>query len=696
MRRCQGALGQLGRSLACLAAAVLLSQPAYASPLPQVSPPTSDLDLGNVCYAHNLFPVARYGTIVLNIPNSVGFTLGPFGAAEALADYATDDTLRQKAGPVGRLDVVMSNGCMQTCTATLLPEGHIVTAAHCFFGLDQSHWVRAQIVFDHYSSLDTSLRPIAVRAGTVKVFADVANDQGTELHTDVAIARLESVPDRPAALLFSNLPGPGTSLELIHHPRGQPKHITRASCRVTGTDGVLIQHRCDTVGGSSGAPMIDQATGRIIGIHTDGGLNTSAGTSNRGYAIGAVASQIREAFGEKLFATADAALPETIVTSELSEVPTAAASAAVLRGVEAYNRGAFLDALMDLRPAALAGDPVAQTYLGDMLLKGQGIARDEGEAFRQYRLAAASGEAEAMLRLGNAYFGGLGTPQNYAEALQWYLRAADQGNASAQHNIGQMYNRGSGVEANQPMAWQWFRRAADQGHVPSMNALGFLLSFEDDTALRSEGADWRLRAAELGDMRAKAVVGGFLLRGDGEHPRDVDRGLAWLGEAAAAGEGFASRELGKAYLKGEGPSQDLQRGENYLRDAVRQGDNWAALYLGEHLTSSGRAAEGLTFIELAAQGGDDAVRFLAWRHLALHHYRLGGVSNLQTALKWAVLAIDGLLFEDEAARAPWVEVIREARARLSADDQTDALREVCAVRNVILVDCEQTPPRWSL
>lgn len=49
-----------------------------------------------------------------------------------------------------------------------------------------------------------------------------------------------------------------------------------------GSSGNIIRHTADTSGGNSGGPIIDVATGAVIGIHTNGGCGANAGTSNAG------------------------------------------------------------------------------------------------------------------------------------------------------------------------------------------------------------------------------------------------------------------------------------------------------------------------------------------------------------------------------------------------------------------------------
>ena len=96
-----------------------------------------------------------------------------------------------------------------------------------------------------------------------------------------------------------------------------------------------------------------------------------------------------------------------------------------IRGGEyvAYDRASYASSLKVWLPDAKAGDPRAQTYVGEM--------------FEQ----------------------GLGTTPDYKMAVSWYRKAAEQGYDRAQMNLGSMYERGLGVEKNELEALNWFRKA---------------------------------------------------------------------------------------------------------------------------------------------------------------------------------------------------------------------------------------------
>jgi hypothetical protein len=74
--------------------------------------------------------------------------------------------------------------------------------------------------------------------------------------------------------------------------------------------------------------------------------------------------------------------------------------------------------------AAETGDPVAQTYVGEIHERGLGRPRDPATAAAWYRKAAAQGNPRAELLLGNLYEKGLGVERNPVEALDLYRRAA--------------------------------------------------------------------------------------------------------------------------------------------------------------------------------------------------------------------------------------------------------------------------------
>lgn len=89
-----------------------------------------------------------------------------------------------------------------------------------------------------------------------------------------------------------------------------------------------------------------------------------------------------------------------------------------------YDRSDYRSALQALMPEAEAGDPVAQTYVGEIYEKGLGLpGPDYAEAARWYQQAAQAGHQPAQTNLGALYERGLGVPRDKAAALNWYRKA---------------------------------------------------------------------------------------------------------------------------------------------------------------------------------------------------------------------------------------------------------------------------------
>jgi hypothetical protein len=68
-------------------------------------------------------------------------------------------------------------------------------------------------------------------------------------------------------------------------------------------------------------------------------------------------------------------------------------------GMAAYNRGDYAPAIRLFRPLAEQGNTKAQSVLGVMYHRGQGVARNSVRAFMWFSRAAARGDARAKAEL---------------------------------------------------------------------------------------------------------------------------------------------------------------------------------------------------------------------------------------------------------------------------------------------------------
>ena len=69
-------------------------------------------------------------------------------------------------------------------------------------------------------------------------------------------------------------------------------------------------------------------------------------------------------------------------------------------GMASYNRGDYVPAIRLFRPLAEQGNAKAQSVLGVMYRRGEGVARNSLRAFMWFSRAAARGDAQARVELG--------------------------------------------------------------------------------------------------------------------------------------------------------------------------------------------------------------------------------------------------------------------------------------------------------
>lgn len=141
------------------------------------------------------------------------------------------------------------------------------------------------------------------------------------------------------------------------------------------------------------------------------------------------------------------------------------------RGMAAFNRDNYSDAMKWFLKAAEDGHASAQRWLGVMYNIGYGVRSDYAEAAKWFRMAAEQGDADAQDSLGQLYEYGNGVPKDYTEALKWYRKSAEQGNIYGIRSYGRMFERGTGVARDYDEAAKWYRKGAALGDGWSRDAL---------------------------------------------------------------------------------------------------------------------------------------------------------------------------------------------------------------------------------
>jgi Sel1 repeat len=142
-------------------------------------------------------------------------------------------------------------------------------------------------------------------------------------------------------------------------------------------------------------------------------------------------------------------------------ITAADASAPVL--LSRTGGGGWAD-LKELQAAVAKGNPKAEAALGEMLLRGEGLAKDEPRGVALLEKAARAGNSAAAFRIGMLLSDGeAGVTQDLGRALAYFRAAAAGGEAEAFFNIGAAYGSARGVKRDYAEALAWLTVAKQRG-----------------------------------------------------------------------------------------------------------------------------------------------------------------------------------------------------------------------------------------
>ncbi len=189
---------------------------------------------------------------------------------EPVISYGEKSIARRLGHPVGRLDVLYTNGKTGYCTAFIVDTQHLVTNHHCIPGVGGIGAKAAQFVAgyidpahpDTAEKFQVDLEPVESNAtldySVLRVFGDPSARYG-----EVELADAD--------------PEPSEFLWIIGHPQGQSQHISREGCAAgdppVSTEGKVV-HTCDTLGGNSGSPVFRISDRMVVALHHAGDNRT--------------------------------------------------------------------------------------------------------------------------------------------------------------------------------------------------------------------------------------------------------------------------------------------------------------------------------------------------------------------------------------------------------------------------------------
>ena len=283
----------MSRSAPCLAyvawGAALLSQLACSS---QSAPTTAedDGDLQSLCG-----PTRRLADVEL-YDGSFGLPtafVNRHRLAVGLLRWRTDlsERYREQRGNVaGR----------GWCTGTLIADDLFLTAGHCLDSADTPSFqlprekggiaLEPAVLAREFTVEFRFENPALADAARYGNSAEVVRlEEYSRANPDYAILRLKGNPgfNNGVARISSSDSQPGLPIALLQHPRAEPMKV--GAGLVAGLVGSKISYdTIDTLDGSSGAGILDVSTGKLVGIHTNGGCTKRGDGENFGVTIGAL------------------------------------------------------------------------------------------------------------------------------------------------------------------------------------------------------------------------------------------------------------------------------------------------------------------------------------------------------------------------------------------------------------------------
>lgn len=372
----------------------------------------------------------------------------------------------------------------------------------------------------------------------------------------------------------------------------------------------------------------------------------------------------------------------------------------------------WLEAARWYRKSAQGGDPQGQYQLGRLFEEGKGVGQDWKQAAEWYRRAAEQGYADAEWKLGLCFRDGHGVSKDAIWAKIWLEKAArhgqseakealerlgaaadptaadrmaaEGGDAEAQCRMGRRCLEGDGVEKDEAAGAEWYRKSAEQGHAEAQCRWGDCLRLGRGVAQDAAAAErWYLAAAEKGHAAGQRSMGKCRMAAG-----DRTGAVTWLQQAAEGGDAEGQYLLAVCFQKGLGTAQDTTAAKKWLEAAAengyakaksalavgsgggtlaeraRRGERRAQYELGRSLLESGKEkerAEGLSWLQSAAQGGFAEAAIVLGRHFA-------GKNPQQSFYWWHRAADSG------SVEAQWrmVDLCRSGTGTSASD--TEALR----------------------
>ena len=211
---------------------------------------------------------------------------------EDIACYPT--LVSGAAKPVARL-LFTSGGFQYLCTGWLVAgasNSTMLTNNHCMDNQTEVSSLQASFNYQYSACNGSTLAGTVNYNGGTFLKTNTEKKKGNKGGLDYTILTVNGNPEATWGELTASSTAPvvGRQINFIQHPGGNPKdvgHFEDAAhstlCAINTINqtygfsaaGSQTGYGCDSEGGSSGSPIVDATTGRVIGLHHYGGVTSS-------------------------------------------------------------------------------------------------------------------------------------------------------------------------------------------------------------------------------------------------------------------------------------------------------------------------------------------------------------------------------------------------------------------------------------
>jgi len=188
------------------------------------------------------------------------------------------------------------------------------------------------------------------------------------------------------------------------------------------------------------------------------------------------------------------------------------------------------DAMHWFSAASQTGRRGAMRAIGEMYMKGQGIAPDAEKAKAWLDRAAEYGDGLADRKMADSLF-----ESNPVEALKYYEKAAKSGDNEAAYIAAIMYNENLEVRPNSKRMVELMRQAAESGHAAAQADYG-LFVYQGRGVAKDQNAAvrWFEKSARGGDGEGQFLYAFTLAKGEGV-AQNYEEAYYWLLKSGQSG-----------------------------------------------------------------------------------------------------------------------------------------------------------------